>query len=214
MSSIWFQSLLRQDSSSIVCRSNKVLKCTSVSIPSSSGLIFDLIRTNNPRRCGQEFQSLLRQDSSSIAAEAHAFLSTTHKFQSLLRQDSSSITALAGAAVFIAKSFNPFFVRTHLRSLTKTNSKTDNPNVSIPSSSGLIFDRNRNRVGQDGSQKFQSLLRQDSSSIDFWGAPGGRWGKVSIPSSSGLIFDRSSKPPASPTNSRFNPFFVRTHLRS
>ena len=112
-----------------------------VSIPSSSGLIFDprfAMRTGTP---SFGFQSLLRQDSSSIVTG----LATRPFVIDMVSIPSSS--GLIFDRLQIEQSlemhlgFNPFFVRTHLRSYTHQQSATLRSRVSIPSSSGLIFDR-------------------------------------------------------------------------
>ena len=259
-----FQSLLRQDSSSIKDlwpRSKDALQSFNpffvrthlrsrhwnedekswvyVSIPSSSGLIFDRHQPAFIERTLFWFQSLLRQDSSSINEKSNLCSISYSWFQSLLRQDSSSIAELRPRLRGQGKSFNPFFVRTHLRSLTanlfvesderfnpffvRTHLRSRNYSVStlrrvlvsipsssglifdpcdrlgvgvgmlvvsIPSSSGLIFDLSLRCQNLPMYMSFQSLLRQDSSSITA----------------------HSSSSDKRKTS--FNPFFVRTHLRS
>ena len=137
-----FQSLLRQDSSSIEARSRRLHRRTRVSIPSSSGLIFDL----KDRESTPLFPSLVSIPSSSglifdLTREL-AEVEVWYGFQSLLRQDSSSIQEreegewVAMIQVSIPSSsgliFDPSLRAWHRRLI---------PSVSIPSSSGLIFDR-------------------------------------------------------------------------
>ena len=111
--------------------------------------------------------------------------------------------------------FNPFFVRAHLRSSFVSIRLLANFGwVSIPSSSGLTFDRGSGKAASSSSfrfnpffvrahlrssssfcvsavlRRFQSLLRQGSPSI--------AWCRNRLP----LIL------------LCFNPFFVRAHLRS
>ncbi len=185
-----------------------------VSIPSSSGLIFQLGLISSP----SQGQSLVSIPSSSGLIfqlwKLHRMTAKPLAFQSPLHQDSSSNLEEIMFLLFLCvKGFNPFFIRTHLPTLVDlTRDERNKIFVSIPSSSGLMFQLISTCGGWSSptsfnpffirtylptftspaewayESAFQSLLHQDSSS---------KYEMTSARKSYSLCF---------------NSFFVRTHL--
>ena len=234
------ETVLRRESPSILRRLGGK---SFVSFLSSSKLTFQHCPPSTAHRSPFSFQSLLRQDSSSIRFLKQGWEVVSVEFQSLLRQDSPpivpphwrsalrsppwriSIPSSSGltfqptnrGCLCHSKSnrFNPFFVRTHLRFLQgleaatqycefqsllrqDSSSITDNPinwkaywlGFQSPlrqDSSSILFALCAEKWGWP--LRFQSLLRKDSSSIRASLNESGLSGHVSIPSSSGPIFD-------------------------
>ena len=226
--SVEFQSLLRQDSPPIVpphWRSALRSPPWRISIPSSSGLTFQH-RNSLPMFCGDAlFQYLLRQDSPSSQQTGGVYVTAnqivsipsssglifdfcrdlkqrpnTASFNPFFVRTHLRLPTIRLIGRPIGLGFNPLFVRTHLRFFSLYAPKNGAGRCGF----NPFFVRTHLRFEHpltkaDYQAMFQSLLRQDPSSIESCPAVTIMLKKVSIPSKR-IVFS-------------FNPFFVRTHLR-